>query len=344
MRRIIAVLSFILVLPLAIAAAEVELVLTNGQTVRGEIVNEVGGELSLRRTVATKSGAIVSETSYKADDIAKRTAVKSAAEEYPARATGTPDTAPAQYSLAVWCRDNALADAAATHAKRALVLQPGHALARDLLGNLGWIEREHVWVLESEWLAAQGLVKYAGRYVTPADAEACKAYDQVVKVRDGLAAKVAELSHDADADAIARAGKDAAAKATAAKQATAAATDATRRAADLDKRLSDARSAKVAPDLLKQLAEQRTAAAKAATEANDAVKTATKDAASAKTAADAAGKNQTKANTDLPELRTKLAAAEKAVAAAKLKLPPEPKAPADAKAPAEPKPVTPAGK
>jgi hypothetical protein len=76
----------------------------------------------------------------------------------------TSDTAEAQYDLGAWCDQNKLTDLARLHYEAAVKLdksfEPAHL-------KLGHVYHAGAWLNHDELSAAQGLVKYKGRWVSP---------------------------------------------------------------------------------------------------------------------------------------------------------------------------------
>ena len=72
-------------------------------------------------------------------------------------------TADAQYELGSWCEQNRLPDLAKLHYESALALDPEHEAAHKKLGHT---KVEGSWLTRDDLSAAQGLVKYKGRWVT----------------------------------------------------------------------------------------------------------------------------------------------------------------------------------
>jgi hypothetical protein len=73
-------------------------------------------------------------------------------------------TAEAQYELGYWCEQNRLTDLAKLHYEQALSHDRDFELAHKKLGHT---KVEGSWLTRDDLTAAQGLVKYKGRWVTP---------------------------------------------------------------------------------------------------------------------------------------------------------------------------------
>lgn len=92
----------------------------------------------------------------------KRIELESPAEKaYAQRAPTTLDTVEAQWTLAMWCRDNKLAKQAKAHLGRVVELDPNHEEARSLLG---YQQLGGQWLTRDEVMAARGLVRYEGDF------------------------------------------------------------------------------------------------------------------------------------------------------------------------------------
>ncbi|MGE3821826.1 MAG: hypothetical protein AB7I30_20625, partial [Isosphaeraceae bacterium] len=74
-----------------------------------------------------------------------------------------PATAEAQYELGLWCEKNKLRDLAELHFEAALTQDESFGPAHEKLGHR---EVNGVWLSGDELRAAQGLVKYKGKWVT----------------------------------------------------------------------------------------------------------------------------------------------------------------------------------
>jgi hypothetical protein len=83
--------------------------------------------------------------------------------EYAKLARTSPDTIEAHWKLSEWCREHRLRDESQQHLARILQLDPNHAEARGLLG---FHKSGGQWMTRDEVMAARGMVKYDGRYVT----------------------------------------------------------------------------------------------------------------------------------------------------------------------------------
>ncbi len=84
-------------------------------------------------------------------------------DSYVAKRAKAPSTAAAQFELGSWCEENKLPDLARVHYETALKLDSGFDAAHRKLGH---IYQDGIWLTRDDVNAAQGLVKYKGRWVT----------------------------------------------------------------------------------------------------------------------------------------------------------------------------------
>lgn len=157
------------------AMAEEEILLVSGERVTGEVVTEGGTTLELRRLVLVKHNAVSATVTIAKDQITHREKVPSPAAQYQARAKDSPDTVEGHIALARWSINHCLVKEAADNARRADDLDSDNPLVIHLFKDLGYINEKDKWVREDEYLAANGLVDYMGKIMTPAEAEKAKA-------------------------------------------------------------------------------------------------------------------------------------------------------------------------
>jgi len=175
--RIIAVSATLMALPLA-AAQQVEVHLRTGVVVVGEVISDEPDKLVIKSTSVSKSGKAMSITlPYKRADIAKVVKLADPEEQYQAKSVAAM-TATEHLALALWCRENNLNDQSVVHAKKAVELDATQEVAVKMLSDLDLALVDGKWVKESEALAAQGKVRYQGKVMTVAEADALKATAQ----------------------------------------------------------------------------------------------------------------------------------------------------------------------
>jgi hypothetical protein len=133
--------------------------LTNGGRVEGRLVDEAAADKANYVVELTAGGRLTIPRTQ----VARVESSSQMQAEYDEQARSSPDTVDAHWKLAEWCREHKLRDLSQQHLTRILELDPNHAEARTLLGfrNAGG-----QWMTRDEVLAARGLVKYEGRFVT----------------------------------------------------------------------------------------------------------------------------------------------------------------------------------
>jgi chemotaxis protein MotB len=178
-------------LPLA-AAQQVEVHLRSGVVVVGEVVSDDPDKLVIKSTSVAKSGKAMSITlPYKRADIAKVVKLADPEELYRSKSVAAMSAAD-HLALALWCRENNLNDQSVVHAKKAVELDATQEIALKMLSDLDLALIDGMWVKESEALAAQGKVRYQGKVMTIAEADALKAAAQ----KDAAAAGAQKAADD----------------------------------------------------------------------------------------------------------------------------------------------------
>lgn len=298
----------------SLTAGDAELALTSGRTVRGEVVTDAPASITLRMRSPVRGGIKQVEVTYTKADVLKRNDVPSPQQLYSERKGRTPDTIPELCTLAQWCYENCLREAAQVHALRVLALDPENAWAKRILDNCGYIEIDGKWVDEAEYMKANGLAKVDGQLVPIAVAEARKGLARAVATRDRCSKLVADLKAAITEKSGAASVSEAKAKSlgNAADAAKKSLDDLTAKLEDLRAKsdATDTRRAAMIAQLEKRSAEQQ-----------DQLTNATRAAAEAKRTAarDKTGSEQAK--TSLPDAEAALAKAEEEVKAAAAKLP-----------------------
>lgn len=169
------VLTLLAAAPLC--AAQVQVTLTDGHIIEGELLKEDDTSITVQQRMAGRGGGMKATMTYLRTQIDKIEPVVDAATRYADLAAETPDTATAQLGLAEWCRDHDLHDQAVERAKHVLVLDSTHAKAKDLLNGLGLYELDGAWLSEADYCEKTGTVRYKDRFLTPAEREIAKAKD-----------------------------------------------------------------------------------------------------------------------------------------------------------------------
>lgn len=155
-----------------LAAADVELVLRSGKIVRGQLVAEEGGRVTVRQRLMGKNGSTTMEATYSVDEVLKRTAVKPPEELYAEKAAKCDASLRGRCQLAQWCWENQLPEKAVAHCKEAFAIDPTEPWARRIMEQLGWAEINGSWVVEADYLATNKLARFDGRYMPAPEAEA----------------------------------------------------------------------------------------------------------------------------------------------------------------------------
>jgi hypothetical protein len=181
------------------AAQQVELHLSSGQVVKGEVIAQDDTEVRVKSAIATKTGTMSVTMGYKREQILSIVTLADPEADFAKRAAAA-KSADEHAALAAWCRDQAMPDRAAAQAQEALAQTADQPVALALLKDLGWVQVDGKWVKESEALAAQGKVRYQGQVMTIAEADALKekakegaAHDNARKDVEGKAAYIATI-------------------------------------------------------------------------------------------------------------------------------------------------------
>jgi hypothetical protein len=133
--------------------------LTNGGRVEGRIVTDAAQDKTMYVIELSAGGRLTIPRS----EVARIDSTSEVEREYAELARSSPDTVQAHWKLADWCRDHKLRDLSQQHLARSLELDPNHAQARSLLG---FRKAGGQWMTRDQVMAARGMVKYDGRYVT----------------------------------------------------------------------------------------------------------------------------------------------------------------------------------
>ena len=145
------------------SSAEADLVkLANGGELRGRIIRAPATGSAPAESIQLESltGAMVVVLKSDTQFVSMRPLT---IEEYESKARRVADTFEAQWELAEWCRLNGLSRQREVHLLKVVEHDANHEKAQLALGRVwndgGWVDRD-------EMMAAQGYVKYKGRYVT----------------------------------------------------------------------------------------------------------------------------------------------------------------------------------
>jgi tetratricopeptide (TPR) repeat protein len=154
-----------------------ELVLKNGRTLEGEVV-EAGDVVTFKRPGISmeirrdevqeirKSLTAKEQYAKKAETLAKADGeLDLSGSRVPH--TKTIEAAEAHHRLGLWCATKGLKDEALAEQKSALLLDPDHAGARRALG---FVKTDAGWRPEADVMKEKGLVPFEGRWVTKEEA------------------------------------------------------------------------------------------------------------------------------------------------------------------------------
>jgi DNA repair exonuclease SbcCD ATPase subunit len=182
----------ILLLAMALAttgwAADVELTLVNGEILHGVILREDDTTVVVRRAILQRGVRQEVEVEIPRERIGQRTTAASLATQYAAKAAAAPQSWFGQSVLAAWCVERCLVPEAKRHALAALALDPTAKPPRQVMDDLGYAHIAGQWVVESEYLAANNLVRWDGRYIPAAEAQQRRDLAQAIAARnDALA-------------------------------------------------------------------------------------------------------------------------------------------------------------
>lgn len=176
-----------------LAAQQVEVHMTAGQVVSGELVKEDDDEITVKTQMVGKTSTMVADVVLKRADIARIDKAQDPETEYLLRRKAATTTTE-QLALARWCREKGLADHALELARLAVAQPPASDEALAMMKSLGWIQVDGTWVQEDAWLKASGKTRYLGTIMPIAEAEARKARDQAQQALDEKTAALA--GHD----------------------------------------------------------------------------------------------------------------------------------------------------
>ncbi len=131
--------------------------LSNGGRIEGTL-NDAASD-DKQYVIDTSAGRMTLDRSQ----VERIDAATAGEKQYAALAKDSPDTVEAHWKLYEWCRSHKLRDEAQQHLTRILELDPNHAEARSLLG---FRKQGDQWVTRDDVMAARGMVKYDGQYMT----------------------------------------------------------------------------------------------------------------------------------------------------------------------------------
>ena len=176
------------------AATTVEIRVTSGDLITGEVVQETASSLEIKRLVMIKHKPVETTITVTKSTITMRKEVPSHAEQYETRRASAQSTLLGQCALARWCLDRAMTEQSLAHTKKAEQLDRFSPLVAKLYTDLGYIKVDETWIVESEHLASTGKVKVGDTVMTKEEAAVAK--DQTIKA--GANARLEQQVRDAE--------------------------------------------------------------------------------------------------------------------------------------------------
>ncbi len=157
-----------------LAAATVEVQVTNGDVIVGEVGEETATTLELKRLVMIRHKPTTTSVTVPKNIITKRKDVPSLTAQYETRRAKVDGSLFDQCALARWCLDHALMDQAIVHTKLAESDDSFSPIVAKLYSDLGFTKVGDAWVNEDEHLTNTGMVKVGNKVMTKDEAAAAK--------------------------------------------------------------------------------------------------------------------------------------------------------------------------
>ena len=176
------------------AATTVEVRVTSGDLITGEVVQETASTLEIKRLVMFKHKAVETTITVNKSTITMRKEVPSNTEQYETRRASAQSTLLGQCALARWCLDRAMAEQSLVHTQKAEQIDRFSPLVTKLYGDLGYIKVDETWTVESDHLASTGKVKVGDTVMTKEEAAIAK--EQTIKA--GANASIEQKIRDAE--------------------------------------------------------------------------------------------------------------------------------------------------
>jgi len=158
-------------------AADVELLLSNGEQVVGEITSETDTMYTLQQKVQVGNDSIIAKKIYLKKNILKVTGATESSDpkvQFAARQNSAPKTADGQRSLLTWCISKKMIPEGVQAANGLLTYAPDDKQAMEYLAEQGCVQIGNEWVLESKFLEQQGKVRIGNKIVTKEEAATLK--------------------------------------------------------------------------------------------------------------------------------------------------------------------------
>ncbi len=155
--------------------AAVEIRLTSGDLMTGDIAQETDTTVQLKRVIMIRHKAVESTMTLQKSNITSRKEVPALTEQYKTRAAETPENVLSQCVLARWCYERALVEQSLQHTKIAEKLDNNNPIVAKLYNDLGFVKDEaNGWISQDEYLAKTGKVSLGGTIMTKEEAELAK--------------------------------------------------------------------------------------------------------------------------------------------------------------------------
>jgi hypothetical protein len=155
-------------------AATVEVRVTSGDLITGEVITETATTLELKRLVLIKHKPVETSITLTKSTITARKEVPPLTAQYETRRSTVQSTLLGQCALARWCLDRALTEQSLVHTRQAEQIDRFSPIVAKLYADLGYIKIDDAWVVESEHLASTGKVKVGDTVMTKEEAAVAK--------------------------------------------------------------------------------------------------------------------------------------------------------------------------
>ncbi len=160
------IITIILILTFVVSDVFAEtIVLKNGGRIEGTILNPASVDTPETYRISARTGIELEISSDQVDYIVHP---GGAYEQYDKKVKLMADSVDGHIAMANWCKANKLSSLANRHYRRAIELDPDNKEARK---ELGYIWRDGGWITPDEAYAAQGMVKYNGKWMYPQEKE-----------------------------------------------------------------------------------------------------------------------------------------------------------------------------
>jgi len=163
----------------AASVTTVEIRVTSGDLITGEVVQESATSLELKRLVVVRHKPIETTVTLQKSTITMRKEVPPLTEQYETRRANTASSLLTKCALARWCLDRALTEQSLLHTREAEKIDKFSAIVAKLYNDLGYTQVDGAWVNEDEHLATTGKVKVGDTVMTKEEAAAAK--EQILK-------------------------------------------------------------------------------------------------------------------------------------------------------------------